>query len=90
MSAAALYLHLRALGLELVPVQRPEHPDGCVIRLRGLHRLEPVEREHIRRLISANKAALVALLASGSPAALAVRKEGSGYGSNKRSRKAAA
>jgi len=89
MTGPALYLHLRALDLDLVPVQRPEHPDGCTVRVYGLEGLEPADRECTRLLIRANKAQLVALLASGSPAALAVRQEGN-QDSNKHSREEAA
>jgi len=88
-NGAALYLHLRALGLELAEVERPEHPDGRVVRVCGLARLEPGERERISRLMRANKAALMAVLSSGAPGALAVRQEAS-YGSSRRSREQAA
>ena len=55
-----------------------------MIRVYDLDCLEPGDRERTRRLLRANKAALVALLASGSPRALAVRQEAR-YGSNRRS-----
>jgi len=60
-----------------------------MVRVFGLEDLEPGDRERTRRLIRANKAQLVSLLASGSPAALAVRQEG-GYGADKHSREEAA
>jgi hypothetical protein len=90
MSGAALYLHLQALGLELALAQQSEHPDGYVVRTWGLADLEPGDAEQVRGLVRANRPALVALLKSGSPAALAVRQEGGGHGSNKRSREEAA
>jgi hypothetical protein len=72
---AALYLHLRALGLRLVLADQPEDPTGYAIRAYGLGCLEPGERERARRLLRANKAVLVTLLASGSPDAwLCVRR----------------
>ncbi len=45
MSVAALYLHLRARGLKLALVDRPECPDSYMISIRGLKRLEPDDSE---------------------------------------------
>jgi hypothetical protein len=72
MSGAPLYLHLQALGLRLALQDQPEHPDGCVVQVYDIDRLEDEGRERVRGLVRANKAALLALLRSGSPDALAV------------------
>ena len=72
MSGAALFLHLQALGLRLELVEKPEDPLGIAIRTSGLGCLEPDEQERVRRLVRGHKPALVALLRSGSPDALAV------------------
>jgi len=81
MSAAALYLNLRALGVAMELKEEPERPGGYVIETRGRTRRGDADR--VRRLIVANRAALIALLTSGSPEALAVRQEGDGYISKK-------
>jgi hypothetical protein len=90
-SAAALYLHLRGLGMRLAVLDRPDHPDGSGygLRVMGLKPLRESEQERYGRLIKAHKPALIALLRSGSPDAVAVRQEGHD-GSDKRSRKEAA
>lgn len=89
--AAPLYLHLCGVGLRLAVLDQPDHPDGSGYGLGvvGLKPLPEAEQERCRQLIRGNKPALLALLKSGSPAALAVRQEG-GYDSNGRSREAAA
>jgi hypothetical protein len=73
---AALYLHLCALGLRLEPVRVSGNRHGYKVRAHRIDRLRLAERERVGALIRANKPALVALLISGSPAALAVRQEG--------------
>ena len=49
-SGAAVYLHVRALGLRLALAERPEDTRGYVIRAYDLGRLAPGERERARRL----------------------------------------
>lgn len=83
MSGAALYLQQNAQGLKLRAVEDRERPDGHVIKVAGLGRLDPLARSRARRQVRDNKAALIALLTSGSPAAQAVRREG-GHESGKR------
>jgi hypothetical protein len=58
MSAAALYLHLRALELKLALVDKPEDPTGFVIRTNGLEGRPDDESRRISQLIIANKPAL--------------------------------
>ena len=89
MTGAALYLYLRSLGLELELVERPDDPEGYrIMTTAGGRRALPAH--HIKRLIIANRVALIAFLCSGSPDALAVRQEGRSYGSPKKDRKEAA
>jgi len=73
MNGAALYLHLTALGLSLAAVEDRGHRDGFVIIVEGLSHLDPRCREDARWLLRTRKAALLALLLSGSPDALDVR-----------------
>ena len=90
MSAAALYLHLCALGVRMSVVQQPDHPDGggYGFKVAGQKALPEPKQRRTRRLIKAHKPALIALLRSGAPDALAVRQEGSD-GSYRRTREEA-
>ena len=56
MSAAALFLHLTARGLTLAAEQQPEHPDSYVVRVWGIGRLDPDQRERARWLLRTRKA----------------------------------
>jgi len=73
MNGASLYLSLRALRLTMSAVEDRGHRDGFVIRVEGLSHLDPRCREDARWLLRTRKAALLALLLSGSPDALDVR-----------------
>jgi len=88
-SGAALYLHLIVLGLSLSAAEEREHPEGYVIRVWGIERLDPAHQERVRHLIREGKPALLRFFLSESPAALALRQEAR-YGGNRQAREGAA
>jgi hypothetical protein len=80
MSAASLCLALISQGLCLEVKPRPAAPDGFVIRVHGIKRLDPTRRAWALRMIFTNKRMIRDFMCSGSPDALAVRAEGNRAG----------
>ncbi len=76
--ARALYLELRALGLDVQVEEVPEEPSCCRVVVGGLRSLSPAHAERVVRCVRGNQAGLVhVLLCRWDPDLHAVRREGS-------------
>lgn len=77
--ARALYLELRALGLDVRVEEVSEKPSCCRVVVGGLRSLSPVHAERIVRCVRGNEAGLARIILSGpwNPDLEAIRQEGS-------------
>ena len=75
--ARALYLELRALGLEVYAKEDGRDATGYRVRVAGLHSLPETRADQIRRRVEQSKPGLLRLLFSRwDPDLLAIQREG--------------
>lgn len=76
-TSRALYLELRALGLELRAEDHPNDPTDYAIRVRGLRSLSHAHAERVLRRVGENRVGLVhVLLNYGDGDCRAIRSKG--------------